>query len=71
MGRFLTTDLGLYVQDTSPARIRHVSDSHEAGAVKIAGKLSVFDERAIGNHLLELFLSDEVVVLAIDFSWTW
>jgi len=31
----------------------------------------VLNERAIGNHLLEFVLSDEVVVLAIDFSWTW
>jgi len=31
----------------------------------------MFDEFAIGNHLLELFLSDEVVVFAIDLSRTW
>jgi hypothetical protein len=47
------TDLRLYVENTSPARPRHVLDGHEAGAIKIAGELSVFDECAIGNHLLE------------------
>ena len=67
----MTAHLRFDVENTPPARVRHVSDGHEAGAVKIAGKLSVFDERAIGDHLLELFLSDEVVMLAIDLSWTW
>jgi len=63
------TDLRLYVENTPPARVRHVSDGHEAGTVKIAGELSVFDERAIRNHLLEHFLSHEVVMLSVSLSW--
>jgi hypothetical protein len=31
----------------------------------------VFDERAVGNHLLELVLGDEVVVFSISLAWAW
>ena len=63
------TDLGLYVENTTPARGRQVLYGHEAGTVKIRGKLSVFDEPAVGDQLLELFPGHEVVMLSIDLSW--
>jgi len=43
-------------------------DGHEAGAVKIAGKLSVLDECAVNDHLLEFVLGNKVVVFSIDLS---
>jgi len=65
----LATDLGLYIENTPPARGRHVLNGHEAGTVKIAGELSVFDECAISDHLLERFLSHEIVVFSVGLSW--
>ena len=65
------TDLGLDIKNTPPPRARHILNGHKAGAVEIAGELSVFDKCTIENHLLELFLSDKVVVFSINLSWTW
>ena len=62
------TDLGLDVKNTSPARFRHVLDGHETGPVEVGGELSVFDECALRDHILELFLCNEVVMLSIDLS---
>jgi hypothetical protein len=46
-------------------------NGHKAGTVEVVGELSVFDERAIGNHLLELLLSNEVVMLSVNLARAW
>lgn len=66
----LVADLRFYVENTPPARVRHVLYSREAGTIKIAGELGVLDKFAIVNHLLEVVLSHEVVVRSIGLSWS-
>jgi hypothetical protein len=45
-------------------------DGHEASSIEIAGELGVLYEFTFGDHLLELFLSHEVVMLSIGLSWS-
>lgn len=66
----LVTDLRLDIEDAPPARIRHVLDGHEASPIKVAGELSMFDERVVRDHFPELFVSHEVVVFSICLSWS-
>ena len=48
------TYLRLDIQKTSPARFLDLANGHERRSVKVAGELSMLDERALGDELLEL-----------------
>lgn len=64
------TYLRLDIQETPPARLLDLPNGHETRPVEIAGELSVLDESALRDELLELVLRDEVVVLSILFART-
>ena len=62
------TYLRLDIKETSPARLLDVGYGHEASAIGVAGELCMFDEGGLGDEVLELFLGDEMVVLAVGLA---
>jgi len=49
----------------------YLTNSCEAGAIKIAGKFCVLDERSFLNQIFELLVGDEEVLLSMKLSWPW
>ena len=63
--------LGINVKDAALPCCCDILYSLKTGAVKITGKLSVFDECALGDQALEVVNCREVIFLPISFSRTW
>jgi len=63
--------LGINVKDAALACCCDVLYSLKTGAVKIPGKLGVFDECVLGDQALEVVGCCEMIFLPISFSRTW
>lgn len=63
------THLGFDIKETSATALGDVTDSHERGAVVVAGELGVFDKGMVFDQFLEFFAGDKVVVFAVLFTW--
>jgi len=63
--------LGINVKDAALSCCCDILYSLKTGAVKITGKLSVFDKCAFGDQALEVISCCKVILLPISFFRMW